>query len=272
MINVNGALELHYQISSNRGFLYGDAIFETLKLNNGKILFFEDHYLRLMAGMRILRMKIPHEFTMEFIENQCIMTANANNIAKNARIRFTVYRKDGGKYLPNNNNVSYIIETTETHQNYNFNTNIYEIELYKDNYIDQNILSNLKTNNKIINVLASIYAQENDYQNCLLINDSKNIVEATNGNFFMFLNNKLITPPLSQGCINGILRKQILKIAKNIGIESEERIISPFELQNSDELFISNIIIGIQPISKYRKKEFDFKIAQKLLEEINKTI
>jgi branched-chain amino acid aminotransferase len=272
MINLNGTLEFHNQISTNRGFLYGDAIFETLKLNNGKILFLEDHYLRLMAGMRILRMKIPQEFTIDFIENECLNTAKANNFSENAKIRFTVYRKDGGKYLPNENNVSYIIETTETHQNYNFNTNTYEVELYKDNYIAQNILSNLKTNNKIINVLASIFAQENEYQNCLLINDSKNVVEATNGNFFIYFNQKLITPPLSQGCINGVLRKQILKFTKNIGIETEEKIISPFELQSADELFISNIIMGIQPITKYRKKEYGNNISKQILNEINKNI
>lgn len=270
MINYNGNLEIKNQIYANRGFLYGDAIFETLKLNQGKILFLEDHYLRLMAGMRILRMKIPHEFTMEFIENQCLITANANQISESARIRFTVFRKEGGKYLPNDNTVNFLIEASETPFDYNINFNKYEIELYKDNYISQNILSNLKTNNKIINVLASIFAQENDYQNCLLINDSKNIVEATNGNLFMYLNHSLITPPLSQGCINGVLRKQILKISKNIGIDIVEKPISPFELQSADELFISNVIIGLQPITKYRKKEYGFKISQQIVDELNK--
>ncbi|MFY7810803.1 MAG: aminotransferase class IV [Flavobacterium sp.] len=270
MINYNGNLEIKNQIYANRGFLYGDAIFETLKLYQGKILFLEDHYLRLMAGMRILRMKIPHEFTMEFIENQCLITANANQISESARIRFTVFRKEGGKYLPNDNTVNFLIEASETPFDYNINFNKYEIELYKDNYISQNILSNLKTNNKIINVLASIFAQENDYQNCLLINDSKNIVEATNGNLFMYLNHSLITPPLSQGCINGVLRKQILKISKNIGIDIVEKPISPFDLQSADELFISNVIIGLQPITKYRKKEYGFKISQQIVDELNK--
>jgi branched-chain amino acid aminotransferase len=272
MINYNGDLISENKLSSSRGFLYGDAIFETFKLNKGKIIFFEDHYLRLMAGMRILRMKIPHQFTMEFIENQCLIVAKENNIPDNARIRFTIYRNDGGKYLPYDNNVSFLIEATKTNKNYSFNTNTYEIEIYKDNYISPNIISNIKTNNKIINVLASIYAQENDYQNCLLINDAKNIVEACNGNIFMFLNQKLITPPLSQGCINGVLRKNILKTSQNLGIETQEKIISPFELQSADELLISNIIMGIQPVSKYRKKEFDSKISCQLINEINKII
>lgn len=272
MINFDGKIIEYSTLTNNRAFLYGDAVFETLKLNNGKILFLEDHYLRLMSSMRILRMKIPTEFTMEYIENQCIETAQKNNLSQNARIRITVFRKDGGKYLPTQNTISYLIEVSETQSNYNFNPISYEIELYKDNYIAQNILSNLKTNNKIINTLASIYANENDFQNCLLINDSRNIVEATNGNIFMYLNNQLITPPLSQGCLNGIMRKQIIKIANSIEIEIVERIISPFELQSADELMITNVIKGIQPISKYRKKEFQSSLAQKLTTELNKTI
>jgi branched-chain amino acid aminotransferase len=271
MINFNGKINNESILTQNRAFLYGDAVFETLKFNKNKILFFEDHYLRLMAAMRILRMKIPLEFTMEFVENEIITTCKENNL-ENARIRITVFRNDGGKYLPITNTVSYLIEVNKTQENCPFETDFYEIELYKDNYIAQNILSNIKTNNKIINTLASIYAHENDYHNCLLINDSKNIVEATNANFFMVQNQKIVTPPISQGCINGIMRKQILKIAKNIGIEAEEKIIAPFELQAADELFLTNISVGIQQVSKFRKKIFTHDISLKLSLELNKNL
>ena len=268
MINFDGEIKTNNLLTHNRAFLYGDGVFETLKFNKGKILFLEDHYLRLMASMRILRMKIPQAFTIEYIEEQSIKTAIENNFLKNARIRITVFRNDGGKYLPKDNNVSFLIEASETSENYSYRINNYEIELYKDNYVAQNILSNIKTNNRIINTLASIYANENDYDNCLIINEAKNIAEATNGNFFMVENNKIFTPPLSQGCINGIIRKQIFKIAKKINLEIEEKIIAPFELQAADELFITNIITGIQPVTKYRKKKYANIISLKIHEEL----
>ena len=86
MINFNGNLieNANFISNENRGYKYGDALFETLKVVHGKILFWEDHYFRLMASMRIMRMQIPMDFTMEFIEEQEIVnTLEANEQLKN---------------------------------------------------------------------------------------------------------------------------------------------------------------------------------------------
>ena len=107
----------------------------------------------------------------------------------------------------------------------------------------------------------------------LLINETKNVIEAANGNLFMLMGNSLITPPISEGCLNGIMRKQIMAIAKQMDlVEVVEAVISPFDLQKADELFITNVIIGIQPITKYRKKEFGTFLATQLIEKLNKWI
>lgn len=125
----------------------------------------------------------------------------------------------------------------------------------------------------MINVTGSIFADENNLQNCLLLNNEKNVVEALNGNLFMLLNNKLITPPINEGCLNGIMRKQILQIAKKIDtIEVAEEAISAFDLQKAEELFITNVIAGIQPITKYRKKEYKTELANQLLISLNALI
>ena len=125
----------------------------------------------------------------------------------------------------------------------------------------------------MISITGSIYAQENDLQNCLLLNNEKNVVEALNGNLFMLMGNKLITPPIDEGCLNGITRKKILELANKIeGIEVVQEPISPFDLQKADELFITNIIIGIQPITQYRKKGYTTKLAAQLLKQLNELI
>ena len=88
MINFNGNIvEQDNILTQNRAFLYGDAVFETLKLVNGKVLFMEDHYFRLMASMRIIRMQIPMNFTLEYLEEQIIQLAEHNSCSASCRVR-----------------------------------------------------------------------------------------------------------------------------------------------------------------------------------------
>ncbi len=276
MINFNGNILSHdgNLLVHNRAFLYGDGVFETLKIINNKVLFIEDHYFRLMASMRIIRMQIPMNFTLEFFEEQILNLAKAKNLTQSARVRFTVFRNDGGYYLPNSNSISYLIDVSGLENTvYEINNKPYEVDLYKDFYVTKHFLSTIKSTNKLINITGSIFAKENDLENCLLLNNSKNIVEALQGNIFMLVGNKLITPPVSEGCLNGVMRKQIISIAKKIeSLEILEQPISPFDLQKADELFITNVIKGIQPITKYRKKEFENTFATQLLKKLNALI
>lgn len=276
MINFNGNLVAQDEniLTQNRAFLYGDGVFETLKIVNNRILFLEDHYFRLMASMRVVRMEIPMNFTMEFFEEQVLKLVQENEISASARVRITVFRNDGGLYLPKTNEVSYLIHAIALERtSYALNTVEYEVDLYKDFYVTRQLLSSIKTTNKMINVTGSIFAHENGLANCLLVNDTKNVVEGLQGNLFMLLGKKLITPPISEGCLNGIMRKQILALAKKLeGIEVAEEIISPFDLQKADELFLTNVITGIQPITKYRKKEFKTDLAHLLVQKLNESI
>ncbi len=275
MINFNGTLTENsstFISVENRGYKFGDALFETIKVLQGKILFWEDHYFRLMASMRILRMEIPMHFTMEFLQNEIIKTLDANDlINKSARVRLNVDRGEGGKYLPKTTSITFSIVVEPLNVDlYKFSDNSYTVDLFKDYYVSPDLLSTLKTNNKVINVVGSIYAMENQLDNCLLLNTNKNVVEALNGNLFLVTNNIIKTPPLSDGCLKGILRNQIIeKIKLMEDYDIEEASISPFELQRADELFITNVILGIQPISNYRKKEFSKNVSKLLLDKLN---
>jgi branched-chain amino acid aminotransferase len=276
MINFNGNIisaETNLLVN-NRAFLYGDGVFETLKIIDNKILFLEDHYFRLMASMRVVRMEIPMNFTMEYLEEQVMTLANANGLQASARARITVYRNEGGYYLPLQNSISFLINCVAIQNTVYSNEKMpYEVDLYKDFYVTKQLLSSIKTTNKIINITGSIFADENGLENCLMLNDAKNVIEALNGNLFMVFEGKLITPPISEGCLNGVMRKQILGLAlKMEGLEVVEVPISPFELQKADELFITNVIVGIQSITKYRKKEFRNTVANELVKRLNAQI
>jgi len=273
MINFNGIIVSNDTslLTQNRGFLFGDAVFETVKIVDSKILFLEDHYFRLMSSMRVIRMEIPMNFTMEYLEEQILALATAKNSALSARARITVYRNDGGYYLPKNNTVSFLINVESIDNKiYSITQGEYVVDLYTDFYVTKQLLSSIKSTNKIINVTASIFANENGLDNCLLLNDSKNVIEALQGNIFMLKGNKLITPPVSQGCLNGVMRRQVLALARKIeNLEVVEEAISPFDLQKSDELFITNVIKGIQPVTKYRKKEFSTNLSTILVQKLN---
>ncbi|UCD61404.1 MAG: aminotransferase class IV [Flavobacteriaceae bacterium] len=274
MVNYNGQIvddKALYLNVNNRGLLYGDALFETLRVVNGKLIFWEDHYLSLMSAMRILRMEIPMSFTMEFLEEQILMLLPGEQKNQSAAIRITVFRNNGGSYTPETNDVSYIISSDPlTNPYYILNEESYEVELFKDFTLSKNMLSNLKTNNRILNVVGSIYAKENGYQSCLMLNDSKSVTEGLDGNIFLVKDNVIQTPPIGDGCIKGVIRKKILDILCNVDTyECLEKSISPFELQQADELFITNSINGIQPISKYRKKTFGTTVAMDILGKLN---
>lgn len=278
MVNFNGnivAVDTHFLNHENRGLRYGDSLFETIKVVQDRINFWEDHYFRLMASMRILRMEIPMRFTMEFLEAEILRTIQINSKEssehKAFRVRITVFRNNGGYYSPTDNEISFIIETKCLQSPFFMLENVpYEVELFKDFYVNPDMLSTLKTNNKMINVLGSIYAKENNYDNCLLLNQSKHVVEALNGNLFLVKGNYIVTPSLQDGCLNGIIRKNLIEIIQRLDTHTlKEESISPFDLQKADELFITNAILGIRPITKYRKKNFETKIAASLIGKLN---
>ena len=119
-------------------------------------------------------------------------------------------------------------------------------------------------------MLGSIFAEENDYQNCILLNSNKSIAGMLNGNLFVVQGNTLKTPPLTDGALNGITRKMLIKtLNKTEDYEVIETSISPFELQKADELFFTNSLVGIQPISQYRKKAYPCTTAKSLIGKLN---
>ncbi|MQP23765.1 aminotransferase class IV [Flavobacterium sp. LMO8] len=276
MVNCNGNIQENSTIfiDSNRGFLFGDSVFETIKVLDNKVFFLEDHYFRLMASMRICRMEIPMNFTMEYFETQILNLIDTFSDSNSYRVRFSVYRDSDGFYLPKTRSVQFIVTASALNSDlYAIAKESYEVELYKDFYVSKQLLSSLKTNNKMLQITGSIFADENGYDNCLVLNDEKNVVEALQSNLFMKTGNIVVTPPVSDGCLNGIMRKQVLEILKKIeGIEVKEASISPFDLQKADELFLTNVISGIQPITKYRKKEYTTEFASDVLKRLNAKI
>ena len=274
MINFNGKItDLSDQLINNRAFLYGDAVFETLIIFNDKILFWEDHYFRLMSSMRIIRLDIPDKYTPEFFKENIIKIHNNISQTGNSRIRINIYRSSGGKYKPEKNTPSFIISCESINYNtYKLNKGHYEVDLYKDYYLDNQLISSIKSNNKIINVVASIYASENGFNNCILLNKDKLVSEFINSNLFIIKDEKIYTPTLKSGCLNGVVRKNLLKILSSSSFEVCEQDLSTFDITQSDEIFGTNIAQGIFSITKFRKKKYDCSQTKKIITMLNDSI
>ncbi len=274
MINFNGNItDLSDQLTNNRGFLYGDAVFETLVVFNNKILFWEDHYFRLMSSMRIIRLYIPDNYTPAFFNDNIIKIHNKISQTGNSRIRINIYRSAAGKYSPENNTPSFIISCESiNYNNYELNEGSYVVDLYKDYYLDCQLISSIKSNNKVINVVASIYASENGFDNCILLNKDKFVTEFINSNLFLIKDGKIFTPSLKSGCLNGVIRKNIIKILENNSFQVCEQDISTFDITQSDEIFGTNVAQGIFSVTKFRKKDYDCSQTKKIINMLNEYI
>ena len=273
MINYNGNFkDQSLDHFNNRGFLFGDSVFETIKVVDNKIIYWEEHYLRLMSSMRILRIEIPGLYTPDFFEEEIQKTNLKIDSFFTGRVRLTIFRREGGLYLPDYNDPIFVINSQKTDQKlFNVNLYSYKVDLFKDYQIQSNLISNLKTNNRVVNVIGSIYAKENDLDNCILLNDQKVVSEFLNGNIFIVKNSHVITPPISSGCLNGIMRNKIIELINKLtNLEIEEKDFSPYELISSDEIWVSNSISGIIPITEYRRKKFSNKVAITIINYLNK--
>ena len=275
MLNYNGNFIDQTNLSfSNRAFLYGDSVFETIKVVKNKALFWEEHYLRLMSSMRILKIEIPNEFTPDYLESQIKKTISSISELFTGRVRLTVFREGEGLYLPKSNQASFVINSFQN-EVFSFETKFktYKVDIYKDYLIQSNLLSNLKTSNRLINVIGSIYAQENGLDNCILLNENKLVTEFLNGNIFLVKDNVVKTPPIKSGCLNGVMRNKIIELINKIPLlEIFEKDFSAYEIISSQEVWVSNSISGIIPVSQYRNKQFGNSIAKKVLDLLNREI
>ncbi|MEJ6698659.1 MAG: aminotransferase class IV [Flavobacteriaceae bacterium] len=258
----------------NRGFLYGDSVFESIRIVNNKIIFWEDHYMRLMSSMRIIRIEIPQSYTPDFFKVQITNTFSKVNSSFTGRVRLTIFRDGGGYYAPELSSPSFIVNCSVIDsEEFYLKDSEFKVDLFKDYYIQNDLLSNLKTNNKLINVLAGIYANENNLDNCILLNNKKNVTEFLNGNLFIVRENKIITPNLDSGCLKGIMRKKIIEYVKLIPEFSiEETVISPFDLLSANEIWLTNSISGIITVTNYRNKSFSNDVAKIFIDFLNKKV
>jgi branched-chain amino acid aminotransferase len=253
----------------NRAFLYGDFISEFVKISDGKLLLWEEHYFNLMASMRIFRMRIPIEFTQEFLEEEILKVCKENGTS-NAKIKISVFRNPGNEMLTKST-VSYLIDVEKTFSQaeYSWTNDSSEIEIFKDYTINPSFFSQVNSH-KPEEIIAQAFMQENEYDDLVLLNPDKRIARTILGVPFLIQGNHIKTPKIEEGGIRNVTRNHLTKlISKSENFSFEEAEIFPFELQKTDELFICLESEGILSVHQNRKKTYSTEKTKEIFELLN---
>jgi len=257
-------------IAGNRGHLYGDGVFESIRIMNGKPLNMANHVKRLLEGAVALKMRPSVFFTVAFFEEKVKQLIEKSEIIEGGKCRISLDRISGGTYTPASNEAVYFIEVYPIeNNNFDLNSKGWEIDLYSDLKKVKNSLSNYKTKNGLLYVMAAINATERQLDEVLIVNEKGAILESSSSNLFVVSNGVLYTPGLDEGCLAGTMRMQIINLAVSHGIKVYECTIFPQNIIAADEIFLTNAIRGITWVSGYRTKRYFNNSSRKLVAYLN---
>ncbi|TAF46337.1 MAG: 4-amino-4-deoxychorismate lyase [Sphingobacteriales bacterium] len=273
VINYNGTFfnaDDKILTASNRGFKYADGLFESMRLSKGKIKFANQHAQRLQAGMKALKIEGYSKIDAYFLQDKAEEISSHNKCTQNARLRLTVYRDGAGLYAPSQNKFAYVLESTalNTHL-YQLNTKGLIMDIYADIPKAINQLSNYKTCNALLYVMAGIFKQQQKIDEAFVLNQNGFLCESISANLFLVYQNKIYTPALSEGCIGGVMRKVIIDLGINNGIEVIEAQLNPEILNQADEVFLTNASMGIQWVMGFNRKRYFNETSKFLVEKLN---
>ena len=254
----------------NRAYLYGDGVFESIRVMNGQPINVENHVSRLLKGAEVLGIKTPTFYNGDFFEERINELLEKSAISKGGKCRLSIDREVGGTYLPDSNESNFYIEVEAYNSNYfELNAKGLEVDIYSDIKLHKNFLSNYKTKSCLGYVMAALSAKEKNLDDLFLSDVKGNILETSSSNVFVVSNGVLYTPGLDEGCLAGTMRMQIINLALNSGIKVYECSILPQNLLAADEVFITNAIKGVNWIGAYRTKKFSNTVARKLIISLN---
>ena len=256
--------------STNRAFLYGDGFFESIKIFNSKIFNYHNHFNRIKLSANYLDINL--NFSAEKLL-QIISSLILKNDITNGSIRITIFRNSKGKYYPAENDSSYVITSKKDSNNiFKKSEEDFTIGLYVENLKPQSKISNLKSINSLLYVMAAKYARENNYNDVFLMNTKNKIIETTNSNIFILKKGIVFTPPLLDGCVDGSMRNLLMHITKQhyqISIKS----INEEDINKCEELILSNAISGVRRVTNFNKVVFkERKFYEFLISSLNKLI
>ncbi len=254
----------------NRAFRLGDGFFESMRVVDGKVLFLENHFSRISDTIKAYKMVAAENFSLELLRNQIQGLLSRNNITKGGRVRITFYRKSTGYYLPHSDDVNYLIESEPLLENeFILNPIGKTVDIFTDFKKDVNKLSIFKSLNAQLYIMAALHSKEKNLDDALIQNNKFAIIESISSNIFIVSNGVLYTPSLTDGCIAGTMRMNIINIALDNKIKVYECTLNPQNLLAADEIFLTNAVKGIEWVVAYRTKRYYNDMSKKMIQLLN---
>lgn len=275
-VNLNGEILSADQpvlMTGNRAFRYGDALFETIRLMHGEILFFDRHLERLKKGMNLLGMKWRDDFTFHNLYLLIRHLDQMNELKGNGRVRIQVFRNEGGRYTPAANDVSFLIEAEPLSKvEYQLNENPLRIDVYTEIEKSKNKFSNIKSSNSLIYIMAGIYKELQGLDDCIILNHGGKVCEGIGSNVFLVSKDEILTPALSEGCIQGIMREHLIELLRKRGKKIQEDSVTIDHVLKADEVFLTNVIEGIRWVGAFGQKRYFNSTSRWLFSELNEEL
>lgn len=273
-VNINGEIcsADNAKISVfDRGFLYGDSIYEVTYGEDYHLIFLQEHLERLYHSASLLNMTIF--LSKQTITEEILKTAKASKL-KDLYLRIILTRGETEISLDPNksthNNFIIIAKPKTIHPPEYYRKGL---SLFIPNILRNDIQAtnpNAKSGNYLNNVMAMNEAKKNDADDAIMINQKGDITEGTTFNVWSIKDGHIYTPPVSSGLLRGITREKIIEICKDNQLSFEIKSLSQNELLDSDEVFICSSTRGIMPVYKinhhiYGNDINDWKITKKLM-------
>lgn len=271
-INNNGEVISNLQpyLNDNRAFRYGDGLFETIRVINGRPYNLQSHIDRLFQGASTLSFVLPDHYSLDFFRAEIGKLIGANEIEGGAKVRLHLYRNGGGTYKSNDDSVKYLLTAESVaHNQFSINSEGLSIDIYPDIKKERNILSSLKTSNSLLYVMAMNFARANKLDEAFILNSNGHIIETSQSNVFLVSNGVLYTPPLADGCVGGTMRMNLINLAIEQKVTIYESSLTPQNLLAADEIILTNAVQGVQWVGAFKTKRYYNKVARELLKAIN---
>lgn len=230
-------------LANNSAFRYGVGLFETMLLRNGSIRLAKYHWDRLFEGMARLGFEVPAHFSAAYLEDEVLKTVKKNGGEKLCRVRLQVYGAGGGLYDREHNRPLYVVECYQLNpEMLKLNENGLVAGVATGPAKAADSVSDLKTSNALVYAMAAQQAQQNKWNDALVLNTTGNIIESTIANIFWVTEGTIFTPPLSEGCVAGVMRRHLLAQAPEIVQAS----MTKEALAEADEVLLTNAIRGLR--------------------------
>ncbi len=252
----------------NRGFRYGDGLFETIKVAYGQIVNGAAHVSRLNRSCLRIGLGFEPAFTLESLRQ--IYDRFENQVSVHGKLRLWCFRAGEGNYGPESSEpIIWAAFYPAEKGKFELQEQGLRLGIYRDVPLSYTKLSGLKTMGALPYVLAARFAQKEGFDEAVLLDREGFVAEGISSNICLLINGELMAASLYQGGVDGCMMRRIEEVAGSLSIHFYRSYISIKDLEDCDAIYLTNAIQGIQWVHQFKDKTYNSGIASKLIAALN---